>query len=96
VSIAESNAAPLLAGRTALVTGAATGIGRAIALALAGARARVAISHFERDAAARQVAAEAMAAGATAIVVEADVRRADQVAGMVPTPSAAWVPSISW
>jgi 3-oxoacyl-[acyl-carrier protein] reductase len=83
VSNAASNAAPLLAGRTALVTGSATGIGRAIALALAGAGARVALNHFERDAAARQVAAEAVAVGATAIVVEADVRRAQQIAGMV-------------
>jgi NAD(P)-dependent dehydrogenase (short-subunit alcohol dehydrogenase family) len=34
-----------LAGKTALVTGAATGIGQAIATALAGAGARIVVNH---------------------------------------------------
>lgn len=46
----------LLAGRTALVTGAATGIGAAIAAALAGAGARVAVTDRDAEAAARLAA----------------------------------------
>lgn len=44
--------AGLLAGRTALVTGGASGIGKAISLALAGAGARVCIADRNREAAA--------------------------------------------
>jgi 3-oxoacyl-[acyl-carrier protein] reductase len=74
-------ASPLpLAGRIALVTGAATGIGRAIALAFAGAGARVAINHLGRAQAALETAADA---GTLAIVVEADVRSPHQVAAMI-------------
>jgi 3-oxoacyl-[acyl-carrier protein] reductase len=72
-----------LAGQTALVTGAASGIGRAIAVALAGAGAAVAVNHLGRAAAAHDVAASLSDGGASAMVVEADVSRADQVARMV-------------
>jgi 3-oxoacyl-[acyl-carrier protein] reductase len=72
-----------LAGRTALVTGAATGIGRAIALRLAEAGARVALNHLGRDAAAHEAVSGAAARGATVVAFEADVRRADQVGTMV-------------
>lgn len=72
-----------LAGRVALVTGAATGIGRAIAIAFASAGARVAINHLSRTDAAREVRAELVARGEQAIAVEADVRNAGEVAGMV-------------
>ena len=75
------SARPLpLAGRTALVTGAATGIGRATVLAFASAGARVAINHLGRAEAALATAADA---GPLTMVVEADVRRSDQVAAMV-------------
>jgi 3-oxoacyl-[acyl-carrier protein] reductase len=72
-----------LAGRTALVTGAATGIGRAIAVAFGKAGARVAINHLGREAAAREVAEEAAAAGSATMVLRADVRSAVQVAAML-------------
>lgn len=48
-----------LSGRTALVTGASRGIGRAVALALGAAGARVAVHGFSNGAAARAIASEA-------------------------------------
>ncbi len=61
-----------LVGRTAVVTGGGSGIGRAIVLELAGAGMNVVIADIEEDAA-RAVASEAEAAGARAIAVHADV-----------------------
>jgi 3-oxoacyl-[acyl-carrier protein] reductase len=72
-----------LQGKTALVTGAATGIGRAISVALAAAGARVAVNHVGRAAAARQVVKIIAAAGASAIEVEADVTKTAKVERMV-------------
>jgi len=72
-----------LAGKTALVTGAASGIGRAIAMALASAGARVAVNHLGRAAEARQLVKEIAAAGSSAVAIEADVSRADRVERLV-------------
>jgi len=72
-----------LEGKTALVTGAATGIGRSIAVALAAAGARVAVNHMGRAAAARQVVKIIAAAGASAIEVDADVTKSARVERMV-------------
>jgi 3-oxoacyl-[acyl-carrier protein] reductase len=69
--------------KTVLVTGAATGIGRAIAVALAAAGARIAVNHLGRAAEARQVVKEAASAGASAIEVEADITKAAKVERMV-------------
>ncbi|MGC9530389.1 MAG: SDR family NAD(P)-dependent oxidoreductase [Candidatus Bipolaricaulaceae bacterium] len=70
-----------LAGRAALVTGAARGIGRAIALALAREGADVAIcSRTEEQV--NRVADEIRALGASALGVPADVSRPDQVRGL--------------
>lgn len=82
------NAQPL-AGLTALVTGAATGIGRATALALADAGAGVWINHFGQPAEARALHEQIVAAGGHAALVEADVRSPAQVAAMFETLLAA-------
>lgn len=79
------NASGPLAGRTALVTGAATGIGRAIALAFAHAGARVAVNHWRQDALAEEVRAACAQAAGSALSVEADVRSPRQVQAMVST-----------
>lgn len=71
-----------LSGRTALVTGASRGIGRAIAFGLAGAGAHVALNG--RDAATLdEVRVDIEAAGGHAVVVPADVTDRDAVAAMV-------------
>ena len=61
-----------LEGKTALVTGASQGIGRACALALAQAGARVALA-ARNEAKLNEVAAEIAAAGATAAVFSLDI-----------------------
>jgi 3-oxoacyl-[acyl-carrier protein] reductase len=68
-----------LAGKNALVTGASRGIGRAIALALAGQGADVAIHYNSREVAAREVAAQVAALGRRACVFKADARNGDEL-----------------
>ncbi|MEZ5706474.1 MAG: SDR family NAD(P)-dependent oxidoreductase [Burkholderiaceae bacterium] len=77
-----------LSGRTALVTGAATGIGRATALRLAQAGARVVVNHLDDADAARAVVDEIAAQGGQALAVQADVARADEVQRLVAQASA--------
>ncbi len=62
-----------LTGRTALVTGAARGIGKGCALELARAGADVAINDRERTEAAEAVVAEVAALGRRAVLVAGDV-----------------------
>ncbi len=62
-----------LAGRTALVTGASRGIGRAIAIALGRRGAKVIINYASREDAAREAAAAVEAAGGQAAIVAFDV-----------------------
>ncbi len=61
-----------LNGKVALVTGAGRGIGRAIALKLAGEGAKVALNDLD-EAPASEVAAEIEAAGGTALAMSGDV-----------------------
>lgn len=72
-----------LAGRIALVTGGARGIGRAIALALAEAGADVAVNYRERTAAAEAVADAIRALGRRVLTVAADVSDGASVTEMV-------------
>jgi NAD(P)-dependent dehydrogenase (short-subunit alcohol dehydrogenase family) len=66
-----------LAGKTALVTGASRGIGRAIALALGSAGARVLVHYGSNEAAADATVADIIASGGHAQKVAADLRSAD-------------------
>lgn len=59
--------------KSALVTGAATGIGRSAVLALARAGYDVALNYSSSEAAARETAAEAQQAGARTLLVRCDV-----------------------
>jgi len=71
-----------LNGRVALVTGASRGIGRAIALTLAGAGADVVVNYQHRASDAIDVVNAIHAAGRRAIAVPADVSKANAVNDM--------------
>lgn len=63
----------LLKGKTAIVTGSSRGIGKDIALALAGAGAKVVINYLENEKSARKVLKEIEALGGVALAIKADV-----------------------
>jgi len=85
-----------LAGQVAVVTGASRGIGRAIALALAGAGARVVVNYARSREAGESVAAEVKAAGGEALAVGADVSRADEVERLLRTTREAFGGLHAW
>jgi 3-oxoacyl-[acyl-carrier protein] reductase len=74
-----------LTGHLALVTGGNRGIGRAIALALAGAGADVAIGYHARTAEAEETTRAIAALGRRTVAIQADVARADGVRRMIDT-----------
>jgi glucose 1-dehydrogenase len=71
-----------LTGQKALVTGGSSGIGRAVALALGGAGADVAVNYRSGDDEARQVVDAIKEQGSAAIAIQADVSKEDQVQAM--------------
>src|SRR5215470_13467437 len=79
-----TNTTPTLAldGKVAIITGAATGIGRATALLFARAGARVAVADVRRDELERTVA-EVAKAGGRAVPVVADMARPEDCATVV-------------
>ncbi len=72
-----------LQGKTALVTGASRGIGKAIALELAGLGAHVAVNYRSGEAEAKDVLSEVEAAGGTGSLYGADVSDVEEARGMV-------------
>ena len=72
-----------LAGKAALVTGAATGIGKAIAAGLAEAGARVVVNHPHTPEPAAKAVADIEAAGGTAVAIAADVRERAEYQAMI-------------
>jgi acetoacetyl-CoA reductase/3-oxoacyl-[acyl-carrier protein] reductase len=72
-----------LEGKTALVTGASRGIGRAIAIELAREGAKVAVNYASNDAKAQEVREEIEKLGGTCMLVKADLGDAKQARAMV-------------
>jgi 3-oxoacyl-[acyl-carrier protein] reductase len=79
-----------LEGKVALVTGAAVGIGRAIAVAYGREGAKVAVNYSKSRAEAEQTAQRVKQAGGEALLVQADVARDDDVRAMVSQTLAAF------
>jgi glucose 1-dehydrogenase len=71
-----------LKGQRALVTGASSGIGREIALALGAYGADVVVNYVSGEASAQQTAADIRKFGNRAIAVKADVSKEEDVVGM--------------
>ena len=74
-----------LKNQTCIVTGANSGIGRAVAMSMARDGANVVVNYVFGDEAAQQVVDEIAQMGGTAIAVKADVSKEDEVME-VPLP----------
>lgn len=79
------NPYPKLKGQSALVTGASSGIGRGVALALANDGANVVINYMSHPEAAEELVAEIVQNGGAAIAVRADVSNESEVEAMFQT-----------
>ena len=70
-------------GKTALVTGASRGIGRAIAIELAREGAKVAINYSSSEGKAKELAEEIKEGGGTAVLYKADIGNSKEARAMV-------------
>ncbi|NLP33643.1 MAG: 3-oxoacyl-[acyl-carrier-protein] reductase [Clostridiales bacterium] len=75
----------MLKGKIAVVTGAGKGIGRAIALQLIEAGAKVVINYRSSAAQVEELLAEIKDAGGEAIAVQADISKEDEAKGLIQT-----------
>lgn len=73
----------ILQDKIAVVTGAGSGIGRAIALGLAGEGAHVVVHYHRSDAGAREVLEKILALGRKALLVQGDLSREEDVHKLV-------------
>jgi enoyl-[acyl-carrier protein] reductase III len=71
-----------LNGKHALITGSSRGIGRGIALKLASSGAKVAVHFYQNDAAANATLEQVRERGSDGLVIQADVRRPEQISAM--------------
>lgn len=76
------NSTQTLKGQSALVTGADSGIGKGVAIALAAAGASVIINHVDAHEVAQQTVDEITAAGGNAYAIHADISKEDEVQAM--------------
>lgn len=72
-----------LAGKTAIVTGSAVGVGRSTAIELARRGANVVVNYSRSEAEAKETAAEVNRLGAKSLLVKADVAQDAEVRAMV-------------
>ena len=79
-----------LRGQHALVTGANSGIGEAVAGALAAAGAAVAVNYVADEPAARRIVEDVEKAGGRALALRADVSREDEVEAMFERIRSTW------
>ncbi|MGD9047865.1 MAG: SDR family oxidoreductase [Anaerolineae bacterium] len=70
-------------GKTALITGGAHRVGKAITMTLARAGANVVVNYYSSDTAARETVAEAQALGVEGLAVQADVGDMEQARALV-------------
>ena len=76
---ASQKSSQRLSDRVAIITGASRGIGRAVALALAAEGAKVVVNYASSSDAAQQVVTAITDAGGSAIALQADVSKLEQV-----------------
>jgi 3-oxoacyl-[acyl-carrier protein] reductase len=70
---------PSLLGKTAIVTGASRGIGKAIAIRLGAMGTSVVVNYAKNDAAAKSTVKEVETNGGKALAIQADMRRVDEI-----------------
>ncbi len=79
-----------LKGKSALVTGASSGIGRATAEALASNGVKVAVNYFQNEKGTNEAVEAIRKAGGEAIAIRADVRKKEDVTRLTEQAVAAF------